>query len=833
MKISLTTMKKRTIVFFSLLCVAFVALLVRTAYWQIVRGAEMKAAALEQQTGSSTTTAARGEIYDRNGKVLAESGSVNTLVCNPQDMTNKDEEVEAENKQYAAEKLAEVLDMDSEDILALFNKTNRYQVIKKRLSVEETAAVKELKTPKDEDGDGKADEDDKSDCFDGIYFEEDSKRYYSYGIAPHVVGFTGYDNNGLLGVELKFDDYLSGKAGSVETLQNARGETMTENELEYVTASEDGANVVLTIDETIQQVLEKYLEQAVEEYELKEGAAGIIMNPNTGEIYAMATKPDFDQNNPSSTERIESLIQAFDYTELAEEPADNSDEEQERYEQEVADLKTYGTEIHRMELLMADAEVLAKQEQGDDFDKEAFDEEYEQDYKIKNRNIFNSLSLSEEEIEQRKTTYLRNKMWRNKAISDSYEPGSTFKIITAAAALEEGVVDLETTFNCTGMKKVSDREISCHKTAGHGVQTFVEGVQNSCNVVFMETGIKLGAEKFMEYFSAFGLTTKTGIELGGEASSIYYQTKMSVVDVATSAFGQGFQVTPLQLITAVSAVVNGGDLMKPQIVKEIRNDTGIVKSYQPEVVNTVISEQTSDTMREILESVVSAENGTGKNAYVKGYRIGGKTGTSEKAPRGTNKRIASFIGFAPADDPEIVCLIMLDEPQVENKYGGTLAAPLAGAIIEDTLDYLGVEREYKDGEEVDVLLEVPDIRGLTIEEAERKAEKAGFSYKIVGDGNEVTDQLPKPGVTLSEESTIIIYTEEEYDDETVTVPNVIGMSISEARERITSAGLNFQIVGAGQTDESNAYAFKQSISSGEKVAPSTVIGVEFRTASTD
>ncbi len=830
MKINLTNIKTRSIVFFSVLSLIFVVLIGRTAYWQTVRGSELKTAALEQQTGESEITASRGDIYDRNGKTLASSGSVNTLVCNPQDVEKKGD------AEYAARAIAPIIDMDEDKVLELLTKENRrYQVIKKRLSVEQAEAVKALKAMKDSDGDGKADEDDVSKKFTGIYFEEDSKRYYSFGIAPHVVGFTGYDNNGLQGVELKFDSYLTGTAGSISSLQQANGETLTENEMEYVTAPSEGADVVLTIDETIQQFLEKHLETAISEYKLKEGAAGIIMDPTTGEILAMASKPDFDPNDPNNTAKIESMLQSFDYTVLANAPSSKepTESEEEEYENEKDALESYGKEMTRMKLLMQDAENLASKEEGDDFDKEAFEEEYEQDYKIKNREFFSSLYLSDEEIQQRLTVYLRNRMWRNKAISDSYEPGSAFKIITAAAALEEGVIDVNTTFNCTGMKKVGDREIHCHNTSGHGIQTFAEGIRHSCNPVFMETGLKLGAEKFMEYFSAFGLTRKTGIELPGEAGSIYYTGKMSSVDLATSAFGQGFQVTPLQLITAISAVINGGNLMKPHIVKEIRNDSGIIKSYQPEVVNTVISKQTSDTMRELLETVVSAPDGTAKNAYIKGYRIGGKTGTSEKGNRNEGKRIASFVGFAPAEDPQVICLVMLDEPQVDNKYGGTLAAPLVGSILEDTLDYLGVEREYTEGEEPDVLMEVPDLRGLTLEEAQRKAEKSGFACKIDGKGDTVVSQLPKPGITLKEKSSIVLYTEEQEDDITVTVPDVSGYSIEEARSRITNAGLNFEIVGAGQIDSSGSYAFKQSIEPGQKVAPSTVVGVEFRHASTD
>ena len=423
-------------------------------------------------------------------------------------------------------------------------------------------------------------------------------------------------------------------------------------------------------------------------------------------------------------------------------------------------------------------------------------------------------------------------MWRNKAISDTYEPGSTFKILTAAMALEENVVSLDSPFYCSGAKQVADRKIRCHKREGHGAETFVQGVQNSCNPVFMELGLRIGGEKFAEYFKAFGLTQKTNIELIGESNSIFYKNKMSEVDVATSSFGQGFSITPMQLITAVSAVINGGNLMKPQIVKEIRNDSGVVKSYQPEIVNRVISEETSKTMREILESVVSSPNGSGKNAYIKGYRIGGKTGTSEKG-RNNDKRIASFIGFAPADDPQIVCLVMMDEPQVPVRYGGTIAAPVVGSIIEETLEYLGIERQYTEDELNTSTLTVPELREISVSDAKQTAQSQGFNVRVVGSGETVLDQLPKPSVTVGKGSTVILYTEEGDDGKYTTVPDIKGKSPQAAKAELEDYGLNFEAVGAGLNTSGGAYAVKQSIAPGEKVLRATVISVEFRHSSSD
>ncbi len=805
----LTIIKKRALIIFVVFATLFVLLIGRLAYWQIYRGGDMRERALNQQTSKTTVTASRGNIYDRNGKILAESANVSTLVCNPRDVADKGD------ADIAADILSELLDLDREEVYTKLTKSGTsYQTIKKRLTVDETEAITELKAQTE----GKSESElEKAKALTGVYFEEDSKRYYLYNVAPHVIGFTGYDNNGLQGIELTFDDELSGTAGNISAARTASGTTLTDKEYESIAQAADGSDVTLTIDETIQHILEKYLEDAVTQNELKEGAAGIIMNPNTGEILAMATKPDFDLNDPYSTETFEDLCVDFTYeSELVEEE-----------EQKKANEKS-----QRAAALSEALEEALESIGGEDFDKEAFIKEFEANYDSMVDN--SELSELEEQIQQERTAAMRNKMWRNKAISDSYEPGSTFKIITAAAALEENAVTLDTPMYCAGYKKFGSTEIHCHVTSGHGAQTFEEAVKHSCNVAFMDTGLALGEEKFMEYFRAFGLTEKTDIELIGEAGSIYYKDKMGVTDLATSAFGQGFQVTPLQLITAVSAVINGGNLMKPQIVKEISNESGIVKSYQPEVINKVISEETSETMRYLLEQVVSATDGTGRNAYVKGYRIGGKTGTSEKQPRGTDKRIASFIGFAPADDPQIVCLIMLDEPQVAVKYGGTIAAPVAGSIIAETLDYLGVEKQYSEDEEPDETVEVPDVRDVSVDQAKYLLNEAGLKANISGSGSTVYDQLPKPGVTIDAGSTIVCYTDSvSNEDDYVTVPNVIGMSVSEARSTLSARGLNFEISGAGLSDTSGEYAVSQSPEAGEKVAPSTVVGVEFRHKATD
>lgn len=738
--------RKRTIIYSGIFVLCLAALVFRILYWQVVRGAELRTRGESQQMSSTNVAADRGTIYDRNGKVLAESASVNTVICNPEQI-KKDDAADTVSRY-----LADILSLEYEEIYQKATKSNRYQTIKKKISVEETAKIKEIKN-------GELGDELKA-KFKGVYFETDSKRYYSFNIAPHIIGFTGYDNNGLQGIEKTFDDELTGRMGSILSAKTASGVEMDYQYEEQVLAQK-GADVVLTIDETIQHYLEKYLEAAVKENALVEGASGIIMNPKTGEVLAMSTKPDFNLNSP------------YDVSQFM-----------------------------------------------------------EQAYGLNQQEEFKDINSEDEELKATAIAAMRNKMWRNKAISDTYEPGSTFKILTAAMALEENAVSLDTQFYCPGYKVVGDRKIRCHKTSGHGAETFLKGVQNSCNPVFMETAARVGSKKFMEYFKAFGLTSRTGIELIGESNSIYYHNALSETDLATSAFGQGFQVTPIQLITAISAVVNGGNLMKPQIVKEIRDDSGVIKSYQPQIVNQVISENTSKMMCEILETVVSSPNGGGKNAYIPGYRIGGKTGTSEKG-RNNNKRIASFVGFAPADDPQIVCLIMLDEPQVANRYGGTIAAPIAGKVIEETLEYLGVERQYTADEAENVTVNVPELRGLSVDEAKAETNKYGLSIKIRGNGPEIVDQLPKPGGAITEGSTVIAYTEAQDTTAQVVVPDVKGLSVTAAKSRIEQAGLNFEVTGAGHATTDGAYATKQSIEPGTKVAPATVISVEFSHKSTD
>ena len=519
---SLNTVKRRSFMIIAFVFIGFGLVILRMGWWQIVNGSELARKAKDMQTSDTVERANRGTIYDRNGKILAESATVNTLVCNPQDIHDNGD------LNTCIQLISPIVGISDAKLREYFTENSQYRIIKKRLSAEESNAIEELIDPQYlTENDSASKEENKrraavKKALSGIYFENDSKRYYPYNVASHVLGFTGYDNNGIQGIELRFDDYLSGVNGTVSQARNASGTTIEEQQAEYLTAAEQGCNVILTIDESIQHFLEKHLEEAVKKSELKEGASGIVMNPKTGEILAIATKPDFDCNNP------------YDLTQFLQYAVDFTPE----YE--------------------------------DDSDSE---EDAESDEEATERPTEDPNDLSDEYVAQ-----ARSKMWRDKAVSDTYEPGSTFKIMVAAAALEEHIVDQDSTFFCAGFKQVEDRKIECANTRGHGAQNFVEGVKNSCNPVFMEIGMAMGAQTFKRYFEAFGFTKKTGIELGGESTSIFYDT-MNIVDLATSSFGQGFQITPLQMVTAVSAVVNGGERLKPRIVKEITDSDGVVKSY--------------------------------------------------------------------------------------------------------------------------------------------------------------------------------------------------------------------------------------------------------------
>jgi len=721
-------MKKRIMFFLCFLTAVLLLLIVRVGYLQIFQGPELKKEALEQQTKDSIITPKRGTIYDRNGNVLAVSASVETVYVHPAQIK------EDKGEKIVAQELSQALEMDYNDVYKLITKKVSYVDVKKKVEKGAAQKVRELKTNKET-----------KDYFRGVGLSEDSKRYYPLNtLASSVIGFVGSDNQGLAGVEASYDSYLRGTPGRVSSLKDAKGTTMNEQHEEQ-TASKDGSNLILTLDESMQHFLENHLKTAYTDNKLGNGACGIVMNVKTGEVLAMATEGDFNLNEPFT---------------ITDEATNNN-------------LKT----------LSAADQTKAKGE-------------------------------------------ALQKMWRNKAVSDTYEPGSTFKIVVAAAALEEKTVSLEDKFTCAGSLRVGGYNIRCWKAGGHGAETFLQGIQNSCNVVFMQVGMKLGPDRFIKYYNAFGFNQKTGIDLPGEAVGLFHaRSNFKETEIATASFGQGFQITPLQLITAVSAVANGGNLMKPHVVSEIRDSNNkVTKKIEPEVVRQVISTETSKAMRSVLESVVS--EGSASRAYIPGYRVAGKTGTSEKQPRSAQKKIASFIAFAPANDPQVACLIMLDEPNGGQYFGGIIAAPVVHDIMKDTLDYLQINKQYTAEEMKKYNQKMPDVKGKTVAEAQSVLKDYSFKVKIDGNGKTVVSQMPAPEATLSENSTVVLYTTEKAIEKSVELPDLSGKTYQQAKETLQRLGLNISSSASADVSDSDIVT-GQSPTAGTMVYPAT--SVELKT----
>lgn len=606
----------------------------------------------------------------------------------------------------------------------------------------------------------------------GVKLESDSKRYYPYGsLAAHVVGFVGTDNTGLAGVEKKYNDTLQGTTGRVVRSTTAAGTQMLFTNFEDYYDAEDGNSVTLTIDSAIQYYVEKHLSQAVADYDIQDGAAAIVMDVDSGAILAMASLGNFDLN---------------DYQAL---PADKREE-----------LRAQAASDDEYARLLSDAQQL---------------------------------------------------QWRNKALSDTYEPGSTFKIITLATALDLGVVDENTSLYCGGsFLALGDTTArKCWKTTGHGMQTVTQAMQHSCNVALIQMGMAIGADNFYRYAESFGfltrstdkdayLSAKTGIDLIGESGSIWWSENTfcnpnSLSQLAAASFGQTFNITPLQLISAVSACVNGGKLMKPYVVKRVTDsDGGLVSEGEPTLLRSVISQETSAKVCEILEKVVcDPVEGTGKNAYVAGYRIGGKTGTSEKVAQeietGAKEYIVSFIGVAPANDPEIAILVLLDNPKQPSKVytsGGLMAAPTVGKMFADILPYLGVEAEYTQSEVTNLDKTVPGVTGLTLAEAEKALADAGLSFRVIGEGESVTGQLPEANVVIAAGSQVILYADAQPSQDTETMLDLTDLTYAIARERLSYYGIFLKsessVVNA-ETQMING----QSIRPGEAVAHGAVVEV--------
>ncbi|MEA4912344.1 MAG: penicillin-binding transpeptidase domain-containing protein, partial [Oscillospiraceae bacterium] len=678
-----------------------------------------------QQLRDTVVTAQRGTIYDRNMNELAKSATVYTIALSPKD-------IKEANREIIATGLAEILGVDHDTIIEKCKENNYYSIVKRKVDQPIVDEVRQFIVDNN---------------INGISFTEDSKRYYPYGnFAAQVLGFVGTDNQGLSGIEAYYDDELSGTAGRVVSAKNAVGSDMY-YEYETIYEATDGNSLVLTIDEVIQHYLEKRLEWALKEHNVKEGVTGIVMNVKTGEILAMASKPDYDPNDPFTI---------FDET--------------------------------------ASANVAAQ----------AGTDAY-------------SGALSNAQYAQ----------WSNTAISDFYEPGSVFKVITASTALETGACTLDSTFYCTGSKQVGTHTMHCARAGGHGSEDFTHAVINSCNPAFIEIGQAIGIKAFCSYFEAFGFTKRTGIDLPGEgypqAGATYYTADaMGIVELSSCAFGQSNTVTPLQMITGVAAAVNGGYLVTPHIVKQIVDaDGSIVESSGAEIRRQVISEETSATMADILERVVV--EGNSQNAYVAGYRIGGKSGTSQKL-NGGDGYIASFCAVAPMDDPEIAVLVLYNNANsAVSIYGGTIVAPVVGSIMSDILPYIGVEPVYTQDELESVDVATPSVNGYSLTGAVAMLQKNGLNYTTVGEGTTIVKQFPEAGQSVPRGSNIIIYTED-VEERTATVPDVTGKSTDAAEAALRSVGINMKSTGA---TTSSAVATTQSIAAGTEVRAGTVLTVEF------
>ncbi len=596
----------------------------------------------------------------------------------------------------------------------------------------------------------------------GIHLEEDTKRFYPYGsLASNVIGFTNSESVGIYGVESHYENYLKGSSGKIVTAQNAKGKDMPFQYESYVGA-ENGTDVVLTIDWQIQSILEKHLQTALEDTKAGNRVLGIIMDVNSGDILAMSTKPDYDPNNPYDLDEEMQLL----------------------YDE-------YCTDI------------------------------------IENEDGTKSLPT-----EEQKNTYYKNLVearWKNKAITELYEPGSTFKIITSAMALEENLpmTNPSYQFNCTGSKNIGGYNIGCHLRGGHGVENFELGLQNSCNPVFMELAEAVGRESFYKYFESFGFTEKTGIDLAGEVNSIYHYdfNGFNQTELAVYSFGQTFKITPLSLIRAVSAVANGGNLMKPRVVKALVDEEGnTVKEFNPEVVRQVNSPETSKTIMQYLANGITM--GSTKNAYVKDYSVGAKTGTSQKRDMEDGYYIASCVAFAPTDKPEIAILIVIDEPEGAY-YGGTIAAPVVSSVLSEVLPYLNVETSTDESAQKAVEIPVEDYTGLSVQSAKTTINNSKLNVKVYGSGDVVVDQYPGALTKLRENGVVVLYTDNPEEKSTVTVPNVVGQTPQNAMQTLVNYSLNIKMEGAYRDGVDGTVATRQTPEAGTEVAPGTLISVDF------
>ena len=687
------TIRKRVTCLFLLIAFIMAGLSCRLLYLQFYRSNWLTENAIDQRVRDIPVEAKRGTIFDRNGKELGVSVSTESVYAIPAEIVDVEE---------TAAKLAAILALDRDKLKEKLKKRQAFTWVKRKVDSETAKAVNML-------------------ALSGIGLTQENQRYYpNDNLAAHILGFTGIDSQGLDGVELTFDSYLKGRSGSIVVEYDARGQEIPYATHRFVKPVE-GHNIYLTIDIVIQQIIERELEKVMQDTKAK-AATIIAIEPHTGEILALANRPDYNPNR---------------FAEYA------------------------------------------------------------------------------------------PKLWRNIAVSNAYEPGSTFKIITTTAALGEKVVSLNERFFDPGSIEVQGRTIHCWKDGGHGSETFQEVVENSCNVGFVNVGLRLGADSFYKYFDAFGLGKPTNIDLPGEANGIVInKSKVTPINIATMSMGQSIAVTPMQLVTAVAAVANDGQRLRPQIVREVRGNNGeIIRGFTPDIINQVVDTATAQEVKKVLESVV--ENGTGKNAYIEGFRIAGKTGTAQKVGEGgymPGKYVASFVGFAPADNPQIVMVVIIDEP-VGMYYGGQIAAPVFTGIMKDVLQYLKIAPQITESniiEKQETHTVVPSVINLLVPEAMQELKKAGLSARIEETGERVADQIPKPGSRIPKESSVLLYTmTPRYGSSEITVPDCSGQSLREVADMLAEVGLRINPSGVGLKARS------QQPLPGSKVLPGSDITVFF------
>lgn len=730
-------LRQRTAILILLILVlGFGAAVLRLTYLTTVQSSELQESAVDLQLADTTVSAKRGTIYDANGNVLAESASVWQVVMSPVNFKND------KQRQAAAKGLSEIFDLEYNDVLDDTKQQSHYVVVKRRIESDEREKVLKLIDTLKKD----------YSCSGVIQLLDDYKRYYpKNSLASSVIGFTGSDDQGLEGIEYEYDSYLSGTPGRIITAQNARGTDMPFR-YEQNVESEDGNNVYLTIDETIQSICEKYMQKGVEDNNVLNKGVCIAMDVNTGAILAMVTTDGYDLNNP--------------------------------YELSAKDKK-----------------------------------------KIK--------STAKSKQAEAESAALSN-MWRNKAVADTYMPGSVFKMCVASAALEENLVNEKTSFTCTGSILVEGETIHCSNIAGHGTQNFVEAISNSCNPAFIQIGQMLGAGKFRQYYQGFGFSDKTGIDLPGEAEdSFWKEGKMGGVDLAVASFGQNFTITPIQMITACAAVSNGGYVVQPHVVSKITDSKGnVIKTVDKKVKRQVISDDTSKKMNEYLE--YNTERQGAAAGYISGYKVAGKTGTTEK--RGVTKvessfsedYISSFCGYAPADDPQIAMLVFFDTPDGDAYYGSQVSSPVFINIMSEVLPYLDVKTSYTDEELGYVDASAGDYTGVSVDEAKTAVEADGFTATVKGNGSTVISQIPTVSSGLQKGGSIVLYTDSDSQSETVSVPSLIGLSPDEVNDVASAYGLNVSFSGA---TTSSGTSSSQNVEAGTSVSPGTVITVSFADSS--